>query len=467
MKRLLVSASRAPILVRSFLLTLAALCLAVAMALGLVLTRPPLKNVPVPLATVVQLLDPQRPASLPAALPRWPGPGPGTPRREVRIFEVPEGQLASPPPNLDAQTARQMRDALARIGGFMPDSLVVYVRQGETPPPLPGAPPDMKVLGQGFYVASRLSDGRWRVVESVIETFPTQFQRQVFSLVLMGAVLLLPLAWLFSRAIVTPIRRFAEAARRIGADPHAEPLPLGGPAEIRDAAEAFNAMRSRVQRLLEERTEMMGAIAHDLRTPLARLSFRLADLPEPAQRRAAADIEEMTTMIARTLDFCRDRATSQVRDALDFRLLVEAVVDDFADTGAPVSLAPSASAVIEGDSTALRRAIGNLIDNAVKYGHCARLSIEVEPGTVQLVVDDDGPGIPPGQRELAMRPFTRLESSRSRETGGIGLGLSVVRSTLLDHGGELAFANRRESGLRVMARLPIAKAGRREGRART
>jgi two-component system OmpR family sensor kinase len=441
-------ASRAPIFTSSFLLSLAALCVAELIGLMLMLTSPPVRNAPVPVSVVARLLDPAQPVAEAA------GPGPASTRRkEIRVGEA-AGQVPAPPADIDGAASDAVKRALAAEGGYAIESLTVYVRSGHTPPPPPGPPPGPPPLGEGFYVALRLPDGHLRVVESVLEAFPNAFHRQVFWLLALGAMLLLPLAWIFSTALATPIRRFAKAAHRVGTDPNAAALPVEGPAEIRRAAESFNLMQARIQRLLEERTEMIAAIAHDLRTPLARLSFRLDELPEPAQRRAAADIDEMTSMISRTLDFCRGRAVAQARDPLDFRLLVEAVVDDYTDTGAPVSLAPSGAVVVHADAVALRRAIGNLVDNALKYGARARLTIQTSATDVTLLVDDDGPGIPEALQARALRPFTRLDDSRGREMGGIGLGLTVVRATVLDHGGDLKLENRAEGGLRVSLRLP-------------
>lgn len=206
---------------------------------------------------------------------------------------------------------------------------------------------------------------------------------------------------------------------------------------------------------------MVGAIAHDLRTPLARLAFRLDDLP-PAQRdKADADIAEMKTMIATALDFLRDQSSPRPRARLDFGSLVEGVVDGLADTGRDVALAAPMSAVLCGDADGLRRAVGNLIDNALKYGKRARVSLHREDGHCVLRVDDDGPGLDPALHERVLLPFVRGEGSRNKDTGGIGLGLAVVRDVALAHGGTLELGNRPEGGLRVTLRLPCEPASAR------
>lgn len=321
------------------------------------------------------------------------------------------------------------------------------------PPMGPGA-----TLRGNFVAAARSADGRWRVVE-YHDTAPAAFIRhQVLLLLLLGALAMLPLAWWFSRALAAPIRRFAEAADRLGRDPHAPPLPTNGAAELAQAAASFNTMQGRINRLLDERTQMVGAIAHDLRTPLARLSFRLDGLPTDQRDKADADIEEMKNMISAALDFLRNQASPHKRQRLDFGLLVESVVDGMTDMGRDVTLDGQAGAVLAGDPDGLRRVIANLVENALKYGHRARLSLHNQGDHCELWVDDDGPGVPEGMQERLLLPFVRGEASRNRDTGGIGLGLSVAHDVVLAHGGELHLVNRPEGGLRAIVRLPCEPA---------
>ncbi len=194
-----------------------------------------------------------------------------------------------------------------------------------------------RMLGEGFSIARRLGDGRWRVVTHPPEGFPNAFQRQAFVLLAIGLALLLPLAWLFARALAAPIRGFAQAAQRLGQDPTSPPLPSTGPSEMRAAVDAFNTMQTRINRMLRERTLMFGAIAHDLRTPLTRLAFRLEDLPAPLNQKVAADIQEMKTMITAALEFIRERETTGTRERLDLRSLLDRIVDDLTDLGHDVS----------------------------------------------------------------------------------------------------------------------------------
>lgn len=278
--------------------------------------------------------------------------------------------------------------------------------------------------------------------------------RQVALFFLGGLLVLLPLALSFSRALAAPIREFARAADHLGRDPRAAPLPLQGPREIIRAAESFNTMQTRLNRMVAERTQMLGAIAHDLRTPLARLAFRLDKLPGSDQEKAQADIGEMTAMIAAALDLLRDQSMDAPRGPLDLRSLVENVVDGLADTGQNVVLEPGPSATVDGDPVALRRLVTNLVDNALKYGRRARLRLLLDRDACRLEVDDDGPGVDPAQAEQLFTPFFRGEASRNRGTGGIGLGLSVVQDVATRHGGDVMLANRAEGGLRATLVLP-------------
>ena len=272
----------------------------------------------------------------------------------------------------------------------------------------------------------------------------------------LGAATLLPLAWMFARALSAPIRRFSEAAQRLGTDPSAPPLPREGPAEMLVAVDSFNSMQARLSRLIRERTHMVGAIAHDLRTPLTRLAFRLDDLPSPLQEKVDADIKEMKTMIAAALDFIRDRSFTGQPERLDFRLLVESVVDNQSDLGHDVTLQAGVPFTITGNPLSLRRMVVNLVENALKYGERARLRLRVANDRCVLEIDDDGPGIPEQLHEQVFEPFFRLEASRNRDTGGIGLGLATVRAIVLEHSGEITLGNRKGGGLRVMVSLPVA-----------
>jgi two-component system OmpR family sensor kinase len=348
-----------------------------------------------------------------------------------------------------------LRMQLAQLLGVDRSAVLFFASESDQTSRGTPAPGNSATLQRSFVAARHMNDGSWNVVEREVEGFPNALHRRAMLLFALGAATLLPFAWLFARALSAPIRRFSEAARRLGRDPNAPPLPREGPAEMLLAVDSFNSMQARLNRLIQERTHMVGAIAHDLRTPLTRLAFRLEDLPQPLREKVDADIHEMKSMVSAALDFIRDRALSGQREPLDFRLLVESVVDDQSDLGHDVVLQSGTPITIAGNPLALRRMVGNLVDNALKYGERARLRLRVANDQCILDIDDDGPGIPEQLQQQVFEPFFRLETSRSRDTGGIGLGLATVRAIVLDHGGEIGLGNRKGGGLRVTVSLPV------------
>ena len=307
-----------------------------------------------------------------------------------------------------------------------------------------------------FYASVELSDQSWLNFVAPVEP-PSLFWSLRF--VLSMAVMLLAvvaLSVIVVRHLTGPITRFARAAQRLGVDVKAPPLPVTGPAEVRQATRAFNEMQDRIRRFVEDRTQMIAAISHDLGTPITRLRLRAEFVEdEVQQKKMLADLDDMQRMVASALSFARDEADHEPRAMVDLRALVQRVCDDVADAGYEVAFAPGAGTVAYGcRPAAMRRALGNLIENAVKYGQRARVSLSETRDDVMVRIDDDGPGIPEDRSEEAFKPFRRLEASRSRETGGTGLGLTMARTIIRAHGGEITLTNRREGGLRVEVDLP-------------
>jgi signal transduction histidine kinase len=306
-----------------------------------------------------------------------------------------------------------------------------------------------------FRVGLRLEDGSWRVVARGAGDPVRTWQLQTVLGILAAVFLMLPIAWWFSKRIARPIRAFASAAETLGRDRQVADLEPSGPAEIRMAASAFNDMQARIRRYVLERSSVAGAIAHDLRTPLSRLHFHLADAPESIRLKAEAEIGEMERMIQATLDFVHNDARSAPPEPLDLALLVEGVVDDMADAGADVRLVKADPAVIAGDPLTLRRLFANLIGNAVHYGKCARVRVMTEEGKAIVEIADEGPGLSAFDLARVFEPFYRAESSRNRATGGIGLGLAIVKAAAEAHGGEVRLSNRIEGGLAARVSLPV------------
>jgi signal transduction histidine kinase len=305
-----------------------------------------------------------------------------------------------------------------------------------------------------FKVAVQQPDGSWLLVRPK-PSFPTPWQRIILLWFVISAVALAPFAYLLARRLAAPISAFAAAAERLGRDPNAPPLTLRGPAEVGRAVRAFNEMQDRLRRYVDDRTAMVGAVAHDMRTPLTRLRFRIESIPEPLRLKMAADIDQMDAMVSATLAFVRDATQPAGRHRLELVSLVQSIADEMAETGLDVSAEINTPVVIEGDPVALRRLVTNLIDNALKFGARARARVYCENGAAVIEVDDDGPGIPEGEREQVFEPFRRGERSRSRETGGAGLGLAVVRSVARAHGGDAELSNRHDGGLRARAHFPL------------
>jgi signal transduction histidine kinase len=385
---------------------------------------------------------------------------------EGRALEV---RLADRPPEVVGVMGRRhlnFRAGLAQVLGLRLEDVVVaqnrprivaFGAENRLPhrPPPPFASPDQIVLFGPFEASVRQPDGRWLTV-SPRRALIDPWQQRVLLVLAFAALAVTPLAWWFARRLAAPIIAFARAAERLGRDPDAPPLSIGGSTEISAAAAAFNVMQERLRRYVRNRTTLVAAIAHDLRTPLTRLRFRIEAAPEELRGKLAADIDEMEAMVASTLAFVQDTTRSVERTKLEVASLVETVMDEAAETGADAAVERSERAVVDGDPIALKRLVANLVDNALKFGSRARGRVFAEAGMAVVEVDDDGPGVPESEIERAFEPFQRLESSRSRETGGAGLGLAVVRAIARGHGGEVTLQNRVEGGLRVRVVLPLA-----------
>jgi signal transduction histidine kinase len=306
-----------------------------------------------------------------------------------------------------------------------------------------------------FQVGVRQADGSWAVVRSQPAFGLSPWQQRVALWFVLSAIVMAPVAYVFARRLAAPIQLFADAAERLGRDPRAEPLPVKGPAEIRVAANAFNEMQERLRRYVEDRTAMVGAIAHDLRTPLTRLRFRIEGLPDDQKAKMSSDIDQMEEMIAAALTFVRDASRPGERTPLELSSLLESLCDEMAETGASTEVESGEKVVLEGDPMALRRLFSNLLENAVKFGGRARTRVFRDASNAFVEIEDDGPGIPPNDREKVFEPFYRREPSRSRQTGGIGLGLAVVRSIARGHGGDVDLINRIGGGLTARVQLPL------------
>lgn len=266
------------------------------------------------------------------------------------------------------------------------------------------------------------------------------------------------LAYVVARMATRPLNQLAQAATELGRDINRPPLVERGPAEVRDAAAAFNAMQARIRRYVQERTEMLAAIAHDLQTPLTRLRLRLEKVNDTELRdKLVDDLASMQIMIREGLDLATSIDAGGLMQRVDVDSLLSSVCADAVDAGHDVTLVGQTRVSIPAIPGALQRCLTNLIDNAVKYGGYARVTAGCEAGNVVIRVADGGPGIPEAQMERVFDPFYRLETSRSRDTGGSGLGLTIARNIAHKHGGTLTLRNRPGGGLECLLMLPIQR----------
>ncbi|QYY31506.1 MULTISPECIES: sensor histidine kinase [Cupriavidus] len=265
-------------------------------------------------------------------------------------------------------------------------------------------------------------------------------------------------SWAGARLLARPVQQLASGAGRLAQDVHAPPLDEHtGPAEARAAAQAFNHMQQRIRMQLAQQSRFLAAVSHDLRTPLTRMSLRLEGIADnPVQYRLRQDLAEMNGLIDSTLYYLRDRdEAAGPRQRVDVLALLQAVVDDAAELGHEVLLNGQAAPLLAYPAE-LRRAVVNLVENAQRYGERAHIVLTDSAQRVRIDICDEGPGIPPEELARVLEPFYRLESSRSRATGGVGMGLSIAADIVARHGGELTIANREAGGLRVRIDLPRA-----------
>ncbi|MET4614513.1 signal transduction histidine kinase [Stenotrophomonas sp. 2619] len=265
------------------------------------------------------------------------------------------------------------------------------------------------------------------------------------------------LAYIVARMASAPLQRLAAAAAALGDDLQGAPMPVTGPLEVRRAAEAFNAMQKRLQRHLGERTQMLAAITHDLQTPVTRLRLRLENVADEALReRLVGDLAAMQALIREGLELARSAESAEQRAALDLDSLLESIVEDAVEAGADVRFDKPSGAVLMLRPLAMHRLFSNLVDNAVTYGQSARVSVEQDAERVIVRIRDSGPGLDGDELEAVFDPFVRLETSRSRETGGAGLGLTIARALAEKDGARLVLRNHPQGGLEAVVEWPAS-----------
>jgi signal transduction histidine kinase len=323
-----------------------------------------------------------------------------------------------------------------------------------TSQPPPGAGMLRNIMARGTHpllrVAVQLRDQTWLNFLAPDRPPEPLWRPGFYAPLLVGVLVVVVLSVLAMGYAARPLHVLAAAAQRLGRDVSAPPVPEAGPREVRAAARAFNEMQSSLRRFVEDRTQMIAAISHDLRTPITRLKLRAEFVDDDEQRtKMLADLDEMETMIAATLSFARDDMAREPRAAVDLAEMIAGLAADFgAIYSGPERL------IVQAAPTALKRAFANLLENAQAYAGEARVTVVGGHPSILVTIDDDGPGIPAADLERVFAPFYRVEGSRNRDTGGTGLGLAVARSALRAHGGDVQLENRTAGGLRVTVTLP-------------
>ena len=339
--------------------------------------------------------------------------------------------------------------------GPMPRAMVLFTPDRQFAPP-----PGLRQDAAKYLLGIRLGDKSWIVFIAlqrvwgltVLERWALGFVFFILSIAGVSA--------LAGRQLSRPIMRLAGAVQRFGLDPHAAPMPETGPRELRQVIATFNAMQAQIRRLISYRTTMLAAMSHDLRTPLTRIRLRGEFIDSEEQRQKLfRDIDEMAAMVEGALAFFRDDAAVEAATAFDLTGLLQTIANDYADQGIDIPVTPAKRVICRGRPFTLKRAFTNLIENAVKYGTPPEITLC--PGTETVVVSilDRGPGLPLGTLEDVFNPYYRIETSRNRATGGVGLGLTAARSIIREHGGDIVLENRAGGGLEARVTLPMIMKG--------
>ncbi|HEX7156349.1 MAG TPA: ATP-binding protein [Burkholderiaceae bacterium] len=357
----------------------------------------------------------------------------------------------------------KLRKELAR-----PLEVQLLVLVPDWPPALPGAAAPLAAPGAGglddsrrrrlrlVAVQARLDDGSVLTLRHALP--PLQAGPPTH--VLVGVALLVAIAGALTawtvRRLTRPLGTLARAARGLASNLDQPPLPESGPAEVAAAAVSFNRMQQDLKRNLETRSQALAAVSHDLRLPITRIRLRIERLSDEATREAIeSDLVEMDRMIGDTLEFLRAGHSGEQPARIDVNALVESVAEDMRALGCRIRTHGEARAPLVARGQAVRRCLGNLVDNARRYGGGAvDLTVRDEVEQVEFVVEDRGPGIPESERERVFEPYVRLEASRARHTGGTGLGLAIARAIARGHGGDVALESREGGGLRAVLKFP-------------
>lgn len=311
--------------------------------------------------------------------------------------------------------------------------------------------------GNGRYaLLVQLADRSWLMFSAPSRSWGLDDGARSLIVVLLVLISTALVTLVATRRLARPLQHFTQGARRFGADFRAPPIEPVGPHEIRQAILAFNSMQAQLRHFIQDRTQMLAAISHDLRAPLTRLRLRgefIEDVDQ--QQKLFRDVDEMQAMINTALEFFRDDARLEQATQLDLAELLQTLIDDYRDQAIDLTFRGPPRLVYFGRPLGLKRVMTNLMDNAIHYGTAPEIELQQKNGEVVVRVLDRGPGIPVEHREQVFLPFYRLEGSRNKSTGGVGLGLSTARAIVLEHGGNLTLAERQGGGLEAVVVLPV------------
>lgn len=307
---------------------------------------------------------------------------------------------------------------------------------------------------RGLGLAVQLGEGRWMNFASYQENTGRWWNSKSLTSLGLTALILALIGVFVSSRISRPLRDLASSAEALGRGEALPPIPEEGPEEVRRTAEAFNRMQDRLHRYVDDRTKMLAAIGHDLRTPLTTLRLRAEFVQDnEIQRKMLSTIDELQSMTEAAISFARGQSTDTETRTIQLETLVASICDDQTDLGHPVTYAGGEMVTYRCRPDGLRRAVRNLVENAVRYGREAKVFIRYAAATIDIVVEDRGPGIPEAMRDKVFLPFFRLETTRNEDTGGIGLGLSIARAVVRQHGGGISFVSN-ETGMQAVISLP-------------
>ena len=397
-------------------------------------------------AAIVRMIE-AAPLSVRQALATAAAPGefrtdwyPAASRGSASLESAPRGEDENAQKTISAHLQRAVAVLTPRRNGSVP----------------PGIVDDQSRPLARYMLGVQLNDGSWLVFSVMKRSWgmplPDRWAMWLGFLALSVTLVTAIAARQFSR----PIERLAAAVRQFGLNPRAPPIAETGPRELQQVIKTFNAMQTQIQKFVAYRTMMLAAISHDLRTPLTRMRLRGEFIEDQEQQaRLFRDVDEMQNMVEEALVFFRDDATAEETTSFDLPRVLLTIANDYADQGIEIGYAGPTVAVCWGRPLTLKRAFSNLIDNAVKYAKSAEIELSCEETVFVVAIKDRGPGIPADALDDVFRPYFRVDKSRNRSTGGVGLGLTVAQGIVQGHGGEITLTNRPDGGLQARVVLPV------------